>query len=576
MNSFRFIALFLILFAGLNVIAQNESSQSLLVAEKGYISDFKNIRLMSDNTIRSSYSEYFKMHHELKETNAIESPAGYHISYEHLYHNKPVFNSSLKVHYSKTGKLIHTQNQLKEVRGSTRSMTSVLPSEAIFVYHNGEYQLGTVSTGGSALHPTRLIAVAGETIHEEYRKLYFHGPDSLVHAKVFLVNPVNSAGVDYGGAYIDNKDSNSAELEAELKSVEMRVNFRNDTFFLGDARFIFRNVNDPLTPQVFSLTDSFNFTRDEVEFEDVNAFYHLSNYAKYVTDMGFPTLLYDTLVVDANAGEADFSAFDPAPTPKTLEFGLGGVDDAEDGEVVIHEMIHALSTKASPLTVRGNDRQAMEEGNCDYLASTYSKKYSTYKDWKVFSWDAHNEFWAGFVNNSMKNYKTQRTGFRDQDREIWSSALMCIEGKLGSNITDSLVFEHLFYQQQNMTMPGMAKVLMKMDTLQNNGLHGWAIRTCFVDHGILEPLGYEDVNHSNDVKIKNSMAFAQGIGNLEIEFSKASLHTIQIHNFAGQLIQTFKSAEGLFRLSPEQLNSGIYILSVSGNEGFYQTKIRRF
>ena len=84
MNSFRFIALFLILFAGLNVIAQNESSQSLLVAEKGYISDFKNIRLMSDNTIRSSYSEYFKMHHELKETNAIESPAGYHISYEHL------------------------------------------------------------------------------------------------------------------------------------------------------------------------------------------------------------------------------------------------------------------------------------------------------------------------------------------------------------------------------------------------------------------------------------------------------------------------------------------------------------
>ncbi|MEZ4916786.1 MAG: hypothetical protein R2836_07345 [Chitinophagales bacterium] len=45
---------------------------------------------------------------------------------------------------------------------------------------------------------------------------------------------------------------------------------------------------------------------------------------------------------------ADNSFFSPA-TPLRLIFGEGGVDDAEDADVIIHEYGHAISHFAAPL-----------------------------------------------------------------------------------------------------------------------------------------------------------------------------------------------------------------------------------
>lgn len=565
---------FLLIFWTILGVQKGNSQAVESSAPARHLSHFERISSDANEWVLSNYPEYFQSAHGLVKTYAIESPSGYHFTYSHKLFGKEVLNSDLKIHYSKDGELIHIQNLLSPV--AKHREYYFIPDNAVFVLKDGEYQMAFKGEGGSTEHPTFTIDLNGERLEENDQKLYFRGPDSLVRAKVFLVNPINSAAVDYGGLYIDNKDSNSAVLTQELKEVKMRVNFRNDTFFLGDSRFHFKNVIDPNTSPVFSLTDTFFFNRSDVEFEDVNAFYHLSNYAAYVDSMGYKALLFDTLVVDGNAGTGDFSAFDPNPTPKTLEFGLGGVDDAEDGEVVIHEMVHSLSTKASPSTVKGNDRMAMEEGNCDYLASSYSKSYSSHNVHKVFSWDGHNEFWGGFVNNSSKNYKTDRTGFRDQDREIWSSALMCIEEKLGRRTTDSLVFEHLFYQAKNMSMPQMAMVMLKMDTMQNKGANIWEIRQCFVQRGILEPLGFEDIALNPSILVKNTKAFASCLEPLEIEFAHPGDRTIRLVSTSGKILRTHQSRGTEFSLSPTNLSPGLYILSVEGPERFFQTKLRKF
>ena len=68
-----------------------------------------------------------------------------------------------------------------------------------------------------------------------------------------------------------------------------------------------------------------------------------------------------------------------------LAFGEGGVDDAEDADVIVHEFGHALSDHASPLSNTGLERRAIDEGYGDYFAASYSRKFSDYNWENIFS-----------------------------------------------------------------------------------------------------------------------------------------------------------------------------------------------
>ena len=59
-----------------------------------------------------------------------------------------------------------------------------------------------------------------------------------------------------------------------------------------------------------------------------------------------------------------------------LLFGEGGVDDAEDADVIIHEYAHAISYAASPETNSGTERRGLDEGLGDYFAAIYSYQYN--------------------------------------------------------------------------------------------------------------------------------------------------------------------------------------------------------
>jgi len=76
-----------------------------------------------------------------------------------------------------------------------------------------------------------------------------------------------------------------------------------------------------------------------------------------------------------------------------LVFGEGGVDDAEDADVVLHELGHGLHdwlTNGSLSQVQG-----LSEGCGDYWAQSYSRSLGQWPlsapayNW-MFSWDGHN------------------------------------------------------------------------------------------------------------------------------------------------------------------------------------------
>ena len=127
-----------------------------------------------------------------------------------------------------------------------------------------------------------------------------------------------------------------------------------------------------------------------------------------------------------------------------VTFGEGGVDDAEDADVVIHELGHGLHDW---LTAGGLSQvNGLSEGLGDYVAQSYSRSLAQWTSAEApfhwtFSWDGHNVFWAGRITNYSATYPAGLVGQVHTDGQIWVTCLMRIWNQIGRNATDRAVYE---------------------------------------------------------------------------------------------------------------------------------------
>src|SRR5260370_9111309 len=75
------------------------------------------------------------------------------------------------------------------------------------------------------------------------------------------------------------------------------------------------------------------------------------------------------IAVGADGTEDDNSWF--SPHDSSLTFGLGGVDDAEDAEIILHELGHAIQDAICPGFGQSAEAAAMGEGFGDYFAASF-------------------------------------------------------------------------------------------------------------------------------------------------------------------------------------------------------------
>lgn len=293
-------------------------------------------------------------------------------------------------------------------------------------------------------------------------------------AFVFLPDPVSSAGAVYGlnGNFLDRGDADSPELTAERKQVEIEVTLDNGVYRLENDAFGFGEFDDRVVPPATSTSPVFDFTRSEDGFEDVNAYYHLNTYRNYLLDLAENTgdcgytvntgpLLGMYIAVDAHAFQKqdgsfeDQSMFQYGGSESKLLFGEGGVDDAEDADVVVHEYGHAISHAYCAFCNFGYERLTLDEAIGDYFAVSYSRSITEHDWWRMFSWDGHNEYFAGRRANSNKLYPDAMHHLAEDpqntveesniypDSEIFTSVMMEIWAVLGRENTDKLVLAAL-------------------------------------------------------------------------------------------------------------------------------------
>lgn len=188
-------------------------------------------------------------------------------------------------------------------------------------------------------------------------------------ATVFEANPVT---VLNDPTLRDQDDSASAVPAAAYTEVDLDL---DDEDQLANRRVRVTSLEDPVTARA-DPSGSLDFDRSMPQFEEVMVFHHIDTSLEYVEALGFTggsQAVERTILVDAHASAgADNSYYSKqASGDPTLRFGDGGVDDAEDPDIILHELGHVLHDGLSPSALSGGsatEGRALSEGFSDYWA----------------------------------------------------------------------------------------------------------------------------------------------------------------------------------------------------------------
>ncbi len=230
----------------------------------------------------------------------------------------------------------------------------------------------------------------------------------------------------------------------------------------------------------------FSFDREDDRFEEVMAYYHIDRQARYVRSLGFDELPPSPQRFDVNGIEEDMSFF--SPHTGIITTGSGGVDDAEDADILLHEYGHALMQRILA-DRRGGDTGLLAEGWCDYLAGDWSLAVNPdFQPFILFNWDGHNEFWAGRVLDSDLAYPEAVELESHEGGQMWSSLLTEIRLAAESrDIWNSVVIDHLYSLTDSATVPEAAAALLESDLRIADGVFRQLIVDCCEAREIIPP-----------------------------------------------------------------------------------------
>ena len=452
----------------------------------------------------------------IKLVNEINSMGGIHLTFSQYYKGMPVFDGQVKVNLDLDG-------NIRSLFDNTYKFT-IIPSsdfpnqQDIFgkisknITHIDYYStMKTYFPSGAIWEPCVKITISESSelsyellVNTRDSVIYKHNvslnlkqqnaiQDSVISCLVFLPDPLTTAGVTYGAPYIDNNDNDVAELNSERQLKNTITTYSAGVFTLSNSFIQITEHSSPNIPPVSSSSPFFYYTRSESGFEDINVFYHITSFQQYIQSLGFNNLVNYQIHADTHGfNDQDNSNFNPSYNPPRLTFGEGGVDDAEDADVIIHEYGHAISHSAAPGTNSGFERQSLDEANGDYLAASYSRYLNPYKWENVFSWDGHNEFWPGRSVVSSKHYPEDIVGNIYEDAEIWSSTLMQIWTDLGREETDKILLESMYSYAKNISIADAAWLLVQSDSILNNGINYNTICQHLLDRGLVTTCNQTD------------------------------------------------------------------------------------
>ena len=502
---------------------------------------------------------FFSFGQKYKLIYSTKSLIGSHNLYHPLFEGAPVFNQFLKQNiFDDDIQRFHTNIDLNPLDRELLFSDTILKLEYGFLNDNGSL----VPVSASTIIDTKgksytLYRNNNKTIH--HLEHNFNLKDTTISGTVFFPDPLSSSDKVYGGNYTDDNDKTNSYLDNELKEVNIRASFENNMYLLENKHLKIVNQSSPDIQPTIKTDSIFNFNRSEIGFEEINALYHISRFADYLKDsIGFIDIMNYQIAVDVYALNGnDQSEFINSTSPPRLNFGQGGVDDAEDADVLIHEYAHAVSHSAAPGSLIGYERSALDEGFCDYWAAVYSKKLNENNYKEIFNWDGHNEFWEGRSIDHQRTYEEGLDGNKYIDGELFAAMLMDIRNNIEDTTADKIILQSVYSWYPNMTFLDAIEQIMKADTLLYNSENSGTIHWLACKRGFLTKNCENRTNSDfGNVKIDHYMLH-EGI----LSFSKPIADgSVKIFTLEGKLI--FSTILNGKQLKLPKCRFGIYLLQI--------------
>ncbi|HSB11514.1 MAG TPA: M36 family metallopeptidase [Blastocatellia bacterium] len=303
-------------------------------------------------------------------------------------------------------------------------------------------------------------------------------------ARVFDPNPVIALGGS-GRLIRDGK------VQAPPETAYSKVTLRDlDKSGRLDGR---RVTTKPTRRRTQQDDGQFCFTSDQPAFEEVMTYFHIDRALGYLESLGFRSsraIFSEPIPVDANGTEEDNSWY--SPHERSLTFGLGGIDDAEDAEVILHELGHAIQDAICPGFGQSHEAAAMGEGFGDYFAASFfaASKPRRYRD-SFGSWDGiedteHDPPCVRRLDGQLTYEVFDHTDGADEhdNGQIWSATLWDIWTALGREVADPIILESHFQLDGFTTFARGARAIIDADRNLNRGRHVARLKRIFHQRGI--------------------------------------------------------------------------------------------
>jgi hypothetical protein len=526
---------------------------------------------IAENALLNSNPWLLNNQNQFKLESSQTSQFAQHFQFVQFHQGIKVYGAFFKVNIAFDGKILSFFNSFKPVFELQPLNGIFVKDECRFFESNNQFYLLKYSLGKNSKGEVfeYLTDATGKLYHSRMLDLKVK-KDTIISTQVFNPDPLTSAQKTYGqdGLWNHANGANTAELNSQLKSMSTTLTFQNDTFFPTSPYIVIQDLESPSQTIFTSKSANFSFNRAQSEFREFNVLYHIEVLRKYLKSIQVPLTNMPAILADptAYAGQ-DQSRFSYSMSDPSLYFGTGGVPDAEDADVIVHEYSHGINYFLAPNTVDGGERLAIEEANCDFMACQYSKSISNF-NWKwVFNWDGHNDFWAGRDANSPNTYpKDLSTDFYTSSL-IWSSMLNDLSEDLGRDIITRILLNSISSYANFMSMQDAANLLIQSDSMIYGYAHFNILKPRLVQRGFIVTGVESHQKLSSNIELINSQGFANGNANLIVQNSLNQKMKWEIRDINGNLILVSTEDKPTHQISPEQFSFGMYFITITAENG---------
>ncbi|HET9625986.1 MAG TPA: PepSY domain-containing protein, partial [Kofleriaceae bacterium] len=283
---------------------------------------------------------------QLADDASVQSPLGTHVTFSQRFEGVRVVGGEVKVHFNRAGQIIGVNNTT--VPGVSLSTVPAISAEralaaalAVATGDRGDVappaapelviyaDAGAPQLAYRAVVPTNkatlevfIDAHTGAAIGEpKDLNQYLNGTGQVFKDNAVVATQNNNL--------VDSNDAAAAVPTAAYSSVTLQGLNGNNRL---DGQFASGSAT---RSRALGTNNSFVFQRNTTAFSETMAYFHIDFAQRYIQSLGFTNVNNRQLVFSVDRSTADNSSY--SPSTKQITYGTGGVDDAEDGEVIVHE-----------------------------------------------------------------------------------------------------------------------------------------------------------------------------------------------------------------------------------------------